>query len=162
MTSVPQTPTATDKLEEVRKLNIEIAKLTSIKDTADRDAKAAVSAAEDAKQRALALEQRLKDLPGIVETAAKEAREFVEKCQTIVRDASVIAESAIELVKVLSGKADAAHEDLDRTQESASRVHESAVKENEGLERKKKDLGIYQKRLEKHFAEHLPDQKILL
>lgn len=156
MVEVRTTPTATDKLEEVRKLNLEIAKLTSTKDTAATAAKTAQNAAESATKRAEGIKTVLDALEASQAGAAAEIREFVEQAHKILQDVTAIMEEAATQARELEQKVIALCAEIEKQTTNLNEILEMAGKEGSELSRKRDDLEIWHERILTAAARHLP------
>lgn len=161
MAEVPTTPTATDKLEEVRKLNLEIAKLTSAKDIADRAAKGAQEAAESAKVRAQGIKKVLNELETSQAGAAAEIREFVAEMRNVLQTVTVIMEDAAQAARDLEKHVGDLCAEIEKATAQLKDIRESAALEGETISRKRDDLNIWHERILAAAKKYLPaDTKV--
>lgn len=145
--TVPTTPTATDKLEEVRKLNLEIAGLTRARDLAKDVAEGAQSAADEATKRAKAAEEHLKALEASMAGSAAEIREFVAYCRNILQTSITAMEELTQWAKDLQKKVDDLSAQITASQKTLEDLRTTLSKENEGMSVKRDDLEIYEERI---------------
>jgi predicted nucleic acid-binding Zn-ribbon protein len=75
-------------------------------------------------------------------------------------EVSGMADGYIKVIEKMEGSVKDLEKKIVNLTDAAQRLHEQSVKENEVMERKRTDLNIYKSRLEKHFAIHMPGQKI--
>lgn len=159
---VPSTPTATDKLEEVRKLNVEIAGLTRAKDTAERafiDAKGAV---DDALERKGALDAAIDRFEANLTGVAVEMREFVAQCRKTLNEVIETMESAANQTKAISVKMNEMIEEIRKLELNRQALLDSIARENELISQQRADLDIYHRRILAAADIHLPGQKIII
>ena len=162
MTEVPSTLTALDKTMELRRISDEIAKLKSIKERAEIDYKTIINNTDTAQKRFDTLDNQVNELIKKLIKASEETTEFLTFCQKSIRDSSENFNLILELTKQLTQKAEKAAIDLKATEDKATVIHTDIVRQQEDIERKNRDLSIYHARLKKYFAEHLPDQVIII
>lgn len=160
MAGVPTTLTAFDKQEEVRKLHIEIARLTSTKDIADRAAKQARAAVETAKARADEIQDVLSELEASQAGAAAEIKEFVALMRDILQTVVVTMEGAAQQANNLSAEVERLCAEILKANETLKAIRESAAKEGEEISRKRDDLDIYHRRIVEAAKIHLPGKEI--
>lgn len=160
--AVATTPTASDKFEEVRKLNGEIALLKSQKEIHDRAKEESRTAAEDAESRRVELENEIIDLQRIVQEAGAETSQFLTDCRAAIAESTEKLNEVIAIYKKGSEVLVKTLGDIKLLQARKDALHNSIVKENEEIERKRKDLDIYHKRVTKLYEEHMPDQQPIL
>lgn len=160
MAGVPTTPTATDKLEEVRKLNIEIARLTSSRDVAAGAAKEAQEAADDARGRKEALDKALEALDGSMGDVAAGVREFVASCRGILQTVTEAMAEAAAQCRAIAAKVDILVAEIGGLEKTKQALLESISAEAELMSTKRADLDVYHERIKKAAAEHLPGQKV--
>lgn len=160
MSTVPSTPTATDKQAEVRKLNLEIAGLTTAKDTAKRIADEASASAQEATRRAKAAEEHLATLESTMAGSAAEIREFVAYCRNVLQTAVVAMEELGHYAKEMQKHVDDLADQITKSQTALDALREAIAKEHAGISEKRLDLDIYHKRIIEAASIHLPGQKI--
>lgn len=160
MAGVPTTLTAIDKQEEVRKLHLEIAGLTSTKDIADRAAKQAVEAATTAKERAEHLQGVLDGLEASQAAAAGEIREFVADMCNVLQTVMTIMEETAMQANELSAEVDRLCAEIEKATAQLKAVQEVAAKEGVEISRKRDDLDIYHHRIVDAAKIHLPGKEI--
>lgn len=162
MSAVPSTPTATDKWEEIRKLNLEIASLTGIKDRAKIAADGAQQAAEEARTRAATLEGKLKGLETAMAGASEEIREFVTYCRQTLQTALTAMEDVEKYAKAMQAKVDELVAEIEKQQKNLADLLEAIAKENAVMSDKRLDLDIYHRRIIEAAEKHLPGQKVVV
>lgn len=162
MSGVPSTPTATDKQEEVRKLNLEIAKLTSAKDTASQAANSAQEAAERAKKRADELEALLRELEQTQASAVADIREFVSVCRNALQVATGLLEVVAQKARDLEEYVHTLCTEIEKRTQELADLRVEFSKENEAMSRKRDDLEIWEERVREAAGEYLPGATIKL
>lgn len=159
---VKSTPTAIDKQEEVRKLNLEIAGLTSAKDIADRAAKEAQEAAQDARTRAEGLETAIAELERSQTAVAADLREFVAHCRNVLQAVVSTMELAAQSVKDMATEVDRLAAEIGKRKKELSDLQDAFAKENAAMSVKREDLEIWEGRVREAAAVHLPGEKIII
>jgi len=162
MSTVPSTPTATDKWEEIRKLNLEIAALTDTRDRARRAAETTQLAVEEARQKASGLEGKIHGLETEKASAVREIKEFVSYCRTTIQAALSAMEEVEQYAKAMRGKVDGLGEEIERQEKNLADLLEAIAKENAVMSDKRLDLEIYHRRIIEAADKHLPGQKVVI
>ena len=151
-----------DKQEEVRKLNLEIAKLTSARDTAASASKDAAAAMTEAQQRSDALSRRIQDLEAEQTQVARDLGVFLAECRltlNVVHDAMRTAEGH---ARDLARRLDTLGSDITVATKNLEDIRTAAAQEGESISQKRADLDIYHARILRAAEEHLPGQKIVI
>lgn len=161
-TPVATTSTAADKLEEVRRLNIEVATLTSATDIARRAAKEAEDAATEARGRAEGLKATIQTLEASQTAVGAELREFVAECRNVLQAIVMTMELAAQSAKDLSAEVDKLVAEIKKRTKELDDIRIAFSKENEQMSIKRDDLEIWEDRVREAAALHLPGQKIIL
>lgn len=160
--NVPTTPTSTDRLEEVRKLNVEIAGLQSAKDIADQAFNTARTAADEARQRANALNAHITALEGSMSEISAEMREFIATCRNILQTVVMTMEVASMQAKTISQKVNQLIEETVGLEKTKRDLTDTIARENELISQQRADLDIYHRRIVIAATEYLPGQKITI
>lgn len=160
MAPVPTTPTATDKLEEVRKLNLEIAGLTSAKDTAARAAKTAQDAADSAKARAEGITAVLEALEASQAGTAAEVTSFVAEMRAILESVAAIMHEAAANARALEQRVGELCTEIEKQTAVLEEIRMASAKEGTEISRKRDDLNIWHRRILAAAEKHLPGVKI--
>lgn len=163
MSAVLSTPTAADRTMEARRIADETAKAKSQLEIIERSVREASDAGTQAQNRvetllveAGALEEKIRKL------SDEETVAFLVHCVNAMKGVVANVEAGKAFLKQVEDKVIAAHATLAAVDTKITALHAQAVRDNEEIERKMKDLGIYEARLRKHFAEHLPGYVITL
>lgn len=162
MTPVPSTPTSSDRQEEVRKLNLEIAKLVSVKDTATRTATDAQNSAQDATERAKGIRSQIEELEGVLGTVGAETRAFLEACGHAMQEATVSMAEVAQKAKELADHIDQLGTEIANLSKRRDDLLASMNREQELMSTQRRDLDIYKQRIIKAAAEHLPGQPVIV
>lgn len=160
MEGVPRTPTSLDKTEEVRALNLEIAKLKSIQGVAEIAAKTAVEAADHAKARKDGMDASIAGLEATVGGLAADVRAFLEECKVTLQSVVAIMEDAAAKAKELAEHVDKLCAEIEELELKKKEIVDSMARENELISAKREDLDIYHQRILAASAKYLPGQKV--
>lgn len=159
---VPSTPTATDKFEQVRKMNIEIATLASARDIATKAFETARMAAADALERKNRLDADLASLDAGMSAVALEVREFVAHCRNILQAVVMTMEVASMQAKHIADYVTGMIEEIHDLEKKRDAVVASIAKENELMTVQRSDLDIYHQRIIAAAEKYLPGQPITI
>lgn len=162
MDTVPTTPTALDRTEEVRKLNIIIATISSQKDIAQREVNMLIGSVDDLTRRKTALEEEIDSMERLIIATVKLAKEITNECIVAIRGAIGDVDNVKSVLRVLASKVESGHKELEKAKEIQKISHEQVMAEVVELNRKKADLDVYKRRIEKFYEEHMPDQKVVI
>lgn len=162
MDTVPQTPTALDRTEEVRKLNIIIATVNSQKEILEREVKTLVLSVEDLHLRKVRLEGEIERLERLIIQTVKVSQTISNDCIVAIRGAIEDVGTIKGVLEVLSEKVSKSKDDLTQAKNDQLVSHEQVIAEIAELNRKKADLDVYKRRIEVFYAEHMPDQKVVI
>ncbi len=162
MTAVPSTPTASDKQEEVRKLNIEIAGLKSIEDIGRRAAKEAEDAAADARIRAETLKTTIDSLESSQTAVTAELGTFIADCKAVLQSVTVTMENAAQSAKSLATEITRLCEEIEKRQKELDDIRDAFALENAAMSDKRLDLEIYHRRIVIAAEKHLPGQPVVI
>ena len=160
--TIPSTITTEDKNAEIKKLSEQIAILKSAKESAERETRSAIAGADAMVERIKKQKEEIKEFDIIRQNASRDTSEFMTLCLRIIRDSGAKMREMVETARLLDKSRENASQALIYAKNEAKTIHENAVSEELGLQRRKEDLDIYYERLKSYFAEHLPDQKIIL
>lgn len=159
---VPSTPTASDKFEEVRKINIDIAKLTSAKESANKVFADARAAADDALKRTKEMEEKIKEMESWMSEMGENVREFIVTCRKVLQDMTETMESVASQAKQVAYKIGQMIEEINKLEKNKKNILDSIAKENELITQQRSDLGVYHRRIVAAAAVYLPGQNIVL
>lgn len=162
MNEVPTTPTALDRTEEVRKLNIIIATISSQKETAENELKTLIGSVEDLRLRKTKLEEENESLERLIISTVQLARTVTNDCILAIRGAIGDIGDVKDILRVLTDKVTSSNFQLTKAKEEQKASHEMVMAEIVELNRKKADLDVYKRRIEAFYAEHMPDQKVVI
>jgi len=157
---VPTTPTWTDKQEEVRKLNVEIAKLGSVKDTAARAAKEAMENAEEAQGRANGLKRTITELESATMGVSTEVQSFLSNCRKSLEEAGDMMREIGELAQKLSERVATLSAEIEQLEKQKNQILLDIGREAELMSQKRKDLGVYHRRILVAADKYMPGEKI--
>lgn len=160
--AVESTPTTEDRNKYKKDLESEITVLRATRETEERNAKAQVEAATKAREDLKALHAQIAEITALIPEVSHETRQFIAHCQAVIRESGAKMTEMVAMVVLIAKASDSASQELTRAKKEAASVHDTAVREEAVMQRQREDLDIYHERLKKHFAEHLPDQKIIL
>ena len=160
--TVPSTPVATDLTLKLREVKDQTSAALQVKENAEKEAAEAVEHAASVKDNVNSMERAVKSLfnsyQEILNTGHASASEMSEVLQgyfNLVSDSKSLLDGILVLIEQ-------AKDDLKKAEEDKDTVHAEIVREQEEISRKKDDLDIYRKRVEKMYAEHMPGQKVIL
>ena len=162
MNQVPTTPTFVDKQKEIKELSEKIGVLKSLKDTAERETKTVVEAADTASNRLKKIHDQIVEAEKTLDTAVTETKEFLEKCEAIIREAMAPMENILAFHKDLMNKTEGAEKILIEVDKKGMEIHGRVVKDLENLHTQVYDLNIYRGRIEEYYKKNFPDQKVIL
>lgn len=162
MTAIPTTPTATDKLEEVRKLNIEIAALNRVRDLARTVSGDAEKAVTEATKRAKEAEAHLATLEASMAGAGAEIGEFVAYCRGVLQAATDAMQELAKFAKEMDRRVGELVTAITESEAKLEELRKAFAKENETMSEKRLDLDIYHKRIVEAAEKHLPGQKVVI
>lgn len=145
--AVPTTPTATDKLEEVRNLNVEIAGLKTTEEIMRRAATGAEEAYQDAKKRADELTGKISELETQITETSKETKEFLTKCKNALQAGTASLEAMAQIAKDLSVKVTELCAEIEKRKTELANLQEAFATENANMSTKREDLNIYEERI---------------
>ncbi len=160
MEHISTTQTAIDRMEKIRILNVEIVKLVSLRDIANRETNDALQAAGDATQRIKKLAEQEEAAEKNILTLFSYSHDTFNKCQEIIKKYLHEIENGSTILSELGKKITEGQDKLSKIEKTANDFHTKMVVENENIEQKKKDLDIYRSRIKKYFDIHLPGQNI--
>ena len=143
--------------EKVR-IEIEINKLKSLKETTEREANGVALKVKSLQEKANELDTYIKDMSNLVIKYGEEARNTIIGWQNIVLYAREIAKMAFKSVDSAEDELDAVQTKLNALKADCETVHNNNVKELEEMNIKKRDLDIYKARMEKRY----PNEKFII
>ncbi len=155
-------PTTIDRNADKKKLEEEIVALKSTKDTADRETKVAIEAAEHARTTLGTLQTQITEILALIPNVSRETHEFIAHCTSIMQESGAKVREMVSMAIKIEEEACKGVKALTATKKEAEDIHTKAVAEEATMQRNREDLDIYHNRLKEHFAKHLPDQKIIL
>lgn len=159
---VPSTPTAFDKKKEVLEIQLEINKLKSVIETEQRRFNEVLISVEQLIEKKEDLVSEIESLNGSIIETSKETKEFIGGCQKILNESNLQIENTFKLYKVMADKIEELKKEIVELKEQKEVIHKNIVEENEQINKSRRDLNIYQSRLEKYFKEFMPNHKIIL
>ncbi len=162
MTPVPSTPTASDKFEEVRKLNVEIAALKVEQEHAKRATEIAFHGLKDAQERLKTLNEGIQHLEQKETAVAQETAKFTEFCKQLIRETAESVENALENAKLVAVRVQELTDEIAKSEQKLEDHRATISRETLVLTRQKNDLDIYHRRILKAAEEHLPGQKVVI
>lgn len=157
---VPSTQTSADRNFEKKKHADEMAILNSQKETATRDTKLAIEAADKALERLSEIVGKLEHMATVVDTASRETSQFITHCGAVIRETGDKVAEMVQMARSIEHRAVQAVKTLDKVEKEALIVHNNVVAELELIAVQRTDLDIYYSRLNEYFKKYLPDQEI--
>ena len=159
---VPSTKTWVDRQADKKKLEGEITILTSTKDTAHRETKEAVKAADVSRETLKSLNTDIEKISAIFDTATTDTLAHIVMCQKLINENKAPLDGFLKLYGELAKKCREADENLKQIESAGIAIHEKCVKDLEMVDVARYDIKVYQSRLQEYFSRYLPGQKIIL
>ena len=159
---VATTPTFVDKQKEIKELSEKIGVLRSLKDTAERETKTVVDAADVAANRLKKIHLDIGEAEKTLDMALSETNVFIDECEKVIREAMAPMQGMLALHVKLMEKTEHADATLKEIDAKGLEIHLRTVKDLETLHVSMYDLSIYRGRIEEYYKKHFPDQKVIL
>ena len=102
------------------------------------------------------------DLDKSLKELDKMAKLKINSSVEILQDEDKLADVYIAFINKLKGTIEEKNKQLIEIQDRAERTHDEIVKETKILVHKRRDIGIYQKRLEKKYKEIYPNRELII
>ena len=155
-------PCVTDQLRRHKEIEEAIGGLKSKIEIEEQKKSLVIKATQDSDDKRQLLNLSIVDLDKVLKELDEVAKIKINSGIELLQDEDKLAESFISFIKKIDITIDEKNKELADIQERAKQVHEGIVIEEKRLVQKKRDIGIYQKRLEKKYKEIYPNRELIV
>ena len=155
-------PCVTDQLRRHKEIGEAINELKGKVEIEEQKKSLAVKSTQDSEDKRQLLNLSIVDLDKVLKELDEIAKIKINSSIELLQDEDKLADSFISFINKLNITIDEKNKELVDIQERAKQVHAGIVIEEKRLVQKRRDIGIYQKRLEKKYKEIYPNRELVI